>query len=49
MLFNLWVKDSNTTVFGKKDSNTIYKTQVPFTPPMSKTPAKACNGKLRVS
>jgi hypothetical protein len=43
------VKDSNTTVFGKKDSNSIHKTQVSFTPPMSKTPAGACDGQVRVS
>jgi hypothetical protein len=32
-----------------KDSNTIHKTQVPFTLPMSKTPAVACDGQVRVS
>ena len=32
-----------------KDSNNIHKTQVPFTPPMSKTPAGACDGQVRVS
>ena len=47
--FKSRVKDSNTTVFGKKDSNNIHKTQVPFTPPMSKTPAGACDGQVRVS
>jgi hypothetical protein len=35
-------------VFGNKDSNNIYRTQVPFTPPMSKTPARACDGQVRV-
>jgi len=35
-------------VFGSTTTNTIYKTQVPFAPPMSKTPAKACDSQVRL-